>query len=79
MNARFIARAALYAAAYAGLTLAPGLNAIAYGPVQFRVSEVLIVFACVDPAAVAGLTRGDGDRQRRQSDRRPGRRRSARP
>ena len=58
MNARFIARAALYAAAYAGLTLAPGLNAIAYGPVQFRVSEVLMVFACVDPAAVVGLTVG---------------------
>lgn len=58
MNARFIARAALYAAAYAALTLAPGLSAIAYGPVQFRVSEVLTVFACVDPAAVAGLTVG---------------------
>ena len=58
MNARFIARAALYAAAYAGLTLAPGLSAIAYGPVQFRVSEALTVFACVDPAAVVGLTLG---------------------
>lgn len=58
MNARLLARAALYAAAYAGLTLAPGLSAIAYGPVQFRVSEVLTVFACFDPAAIAGLTVG---------------------
>jgi uncharacterized membrane protein len=58
VNARFLARAALCAAAYAGLTLAPGLNAVAYGPVQFRVSEILTVFACVDPAAVAGTTLG---------------------
>lgn len=58
MNARLLARAALYAAVYAGLTLAPGLNAVAYGPVQFRVSEALTVFACFDPAAVVGLTVG---------------------
>ncbi len=58
MSARLLARAALYAAVYAGLTLAPGLSAIAYGPVQFRVSEVLTVFACFDPAAIAGLTVG---------------------
>jgi uncharacterized membrane protein len=58
VNARLLARAALYAAAYAGLTLAPGLSAFAYGPVQFRVSEALTVFACFDPAAVAGLTVG---------------------
>jgi len=51
-------RAALYAALYAVLTLAPGLNALAYGQVQFRVSEALMVFACVDPAAVPGLTIG---------------------
>jgi uncharacterized membrane protein len=58
VNARLLARAALYAAAYAGLTLAPGLSAFAYGPVQFRVSEALTVFACFDPAAVVGLTLG---------------------
>jgi uncharacterized membrane protein len=58
VNARYLARAALYAAAYAGLTLAPGLSAIAYGPVQFRFSEALTVFACFDPAAVVGLTAG---------------------
>lgn len=58
MNARLLARAALYAAAYAGLTLAPGLSAVAYGPVQFRASEALTVFACFDPAAVIGLTLG---------------------
>ena len=58
MSSRFVVRAALYAALYAVLTLAPGLNALAYGPVQFRLSEALLVFACVDPAAVPGLTIG---------------------
>jgi uncharacterized membrane protein len=58
VSSRFVARAALYAALYAALTLAPGLNALAYGPIQFRLSEALLVFACVDPAAVPGLTIG---------------------
>ena len=58
MTSRFLVRAAVYAALYAVLTLAPGLNALAYGQVQFRVSEALLVFACFDPAAVLGLTAG---------------------
>jgi uncharacterized membrane protein len=58
MDIRFIARGGIYAAAYAGLTLVPGLNSLAYGQVQFRVSEGLLPFATVDPAAVVGLTLG---------------------
>jgi len=58
MSARLLVRAALYAALYAALTLAPGLNALSYGQFQFRISEALLVFACVDPAAVVGLTVG---------------------
>jgi len=58
VNTRFVVRAALYAALYAVLTLVPGLNALAYGAVQFRVAEALLAFACVDPAAVVGLTVG---------------------
>ena len=58
MTSRFLVRAAVYAALYAVLTLAPGLNALAYGQVQFRLSEALLVFACFDPAAVLGLTAG---------------------
>ncbi len=58
MTSRFLVRAAVYAALYAALTLAPGLNAFAYGEVQFRVAEALMVFACFDPAAVLGLTMG---------------------
>jgi uncharacterized membrane protein len=58
MSSRLLVRAAAYAALYAVLTLAPGLNALAYGAVQFRLSEALMVFACFDPAAVVGLTVG---------------------
>ena len=58
VTSRFLVRAAVYAALYAVLTLAPGLNALAYGQVQFRVSEALLIFACFDPAAVLGLTVG---------------------
>ncbi len=58
MSARLVARAALYAALYAALTLAPGLNALAYGPFQLRLAEALTVFACFDPAAVPGLAIG---------------------
>ncbi len=58
MSSRFLVRAAVYAALYAVLTLAPGLNTLAYGQVQFRLSEALMVFACFDPAAIAGLTVG---------------------
>ena len=58
MKARLLARAALYAALYAALTLAPGLNGIAYGQVQFRLSEGLLTFATLDAAAVPGLAVG---------------------
>jgi uncharacterized membrane protein len=58
MSSRRLVRAAVYAALYAALTLAPGLSALAYGQIQFRVSEALLVFACLDPAAVIGLTVG---------------------
>ncbi len=58
MTSRRLARASLYAAVYAALTLAPGLSSLAYGQVQFRVSESLLAFACFDAAAVPGLAVG---------------------
>ncbi len=58
MTTHVLVRAAVYAVAYAALTLAPGLQVLAYGPVQFRVAEALTVFACFDPAAIVGLTLG---------------------
>jgi uncharacterized membrane protein len=58
VSARLVARAGMYAALYAALTLAPGLSGLAYGQVQFRVSEGLLAFAAADVAAVPGLALG---------------------
>lgn len=58
MSTRLLTRASVYAALYAALTLAPGLSSLAYGQVQFRVSEGLTAFACLDWAAVPGLAVG---------------------
>jgi uncharacterized membrane protein len=58
VDIRFIARSGLLAAVYAALTLVPGLNSLAYGQVQFRVSEGLLPLATIDPAAVVGFTLG---------------------
>ena len=53
---KFIARAAIIAAAYAILTLS--LAPIAYGSLQLRLAEALTVLAYFSPAAVCGLTVG---------------------
>jgi uncharacterized membrane protein len=58
MTTRLLARGSLYAAAYVALTLLAGAFGLASGQVQFRVSEALLPFACVDPAAVVGCTLG---------------------
>lgn len=47
---------ALIAAIYAALTLA--VSPISYGPVQFRISEALIMLVAFTPLAVPGLTLG---------------------
>lgn len=59
-SALYIAQAAAIAALYAALTmlqntLLPGSASL---PVQFRLSEVLTVFAVFTPAAIPGLTVG---------------------
>ena len=51
-----IAQAAIIAALYAALTLA--VSPIAYGPVQFRISELLTVLPLFSAAAIPGLTIG---------------------
>lgn len=48
--------AAILAALYAGLTL--GLQAISFGPVQFRLAEALTLLPVLFPEAVAGLALG---------------------
>jgi uncharacterized membrane protein len=58
VSVRLLARGSAYAAAYVVLTLVAALFGLASGQVQFRVSEALLPFACVDPAAVVGLTVG---------------------
>lgn len=50
--------AAVIAAIYTALTIMPGLNLLAYGAVQFRVSEVLTVLPVFTPWAIPGLTIG---------------------
>lgn len=56
----FIAQAGLIAALYAALTCVALLllQGLAWGPVQFRISEAVCVLAVFTPAAIPGLTIG---------------------
>lgn len=49
---------AMIAALYAASTYLCSVFAIAYGPVQFRLSEALTILSVFTPAAVPGLTVG---------------------
>lgn len=55
-----VARAGMIAAVYAAATLIAllVLQGLAWGPVQFRVSEALCIVALFTPAAIPGLTVG---------------------
>lgn len=55
---RFIALSAAIAALYAALTYVAAALNLAYGPIQFRFSEVLTVLPAFTPAAIPGLTLG---------------------
>ncbi len=59
-RARFVAQAGLIAALYAAASLLAilFLQTLAWGPVQFRISEALCAVALLTPAAVPGLTVG---------------------
>lgn len=57
-RARLLAFSAMIAALYAALTLLSALWGMAYGPVQFRLSEALTVLPAFTAAAVPGLTAG---------------------
>ena len=56
----YVAQAGMIAAVYAVATLLTMflLQGLAWGPVQFRISEALVVLAVLTPAAVPGLTIG---------------------
>lgn len=60
VRARRIARVGMIAAVYAGLTLVSllFLGSLAWGPVQFRVSEAVCVLALLTADAVPGLALG---------------------
>ena len=59
-RSRFIAQSGMIAALYAAATLVALLllQGLAWGPVQFRISEAVCVLALFTPAAVPGLTVG---------------------
>ena len=56
----YVAQAGMIAAVYAAATLITllALQGLAWGPVQFRISEAVCVLAVLTPAAVSGLTVG---------------------
>lgn len=55
-NMQFLTRTALIAAAYAALTYAFAF--MSYGEVQFRVSEILVLFVFIEPKYGLGLILG---------------------
>ena len=57
---KYIAQTGVIAGAYAALTLVcmVFLQSLAWGPVQFRISEAMCVVALFTPAAIPGLTIG---------------------
>lgn len=59
-DTHYIARVGMIAAVHAAATLVTVmfLGSLAWGPIQFRVSEALCVLALFTPAAVPGLTLG---------------------
>ena len=56
MSAKKLVRISVVAALYIVLTLA--LPAMAYGPIQFRLSEVMTLLAFIDPFYILPLTLG---------------------
>ena len=60
MKSNYLARVGVIAAVYAACTLIVllFLGSLAWGPIQFRVSEALCVLALFTPAAIPGLTLG---------------------
>ena len=60
MKSNYLARVGVIAAAYAACTMIAllFLGSLAWGPIQFRVSEALCVLALFTPAAIPGLTLG---------------------
>ena len=58
LSVRFLTESAVIAALYAAATYLSAAFSLAYGPVQFRLSEALTVLSTLTPAAIPGLTIG---------------------
>ena len=56
-NVKFLVRQAVIASIYAVLTIAMG--EFAYGPIQFRYSEVMTLLAFFNPQYVSGVLRSE--------------------
>ncbi|HAE41376.1 MAG TPA: QueT transporter family protein [Clostridiales bacterium] len=52
----YLVKSAIIAALYIAVTLV--FQAVSYGQVQFRISEIFVLFAFIDPAYLFGLTLG---------------------
>ena len=57
-NARYIVTGAIIAAMYAALTFLSNSVGLAFGPIQFRMSEALVILPVFTPAAIPGLVIG---------------------
>lgn len=57
-NTRKLVFAGLTACLYVVLTQIPGLSALSYGPVQFRIAEALCALPVLTPWAIGALTVG---------------------
>lgn len=57
-SALFITQSAVIAALYAALTYVSSAMGLAYGPIQFRLSEALCILPVFTPAAIPGLAVG---------------------
>lgn len=57
-HTRYIVTGAVIAALYALLTFLSNIFGLAYGPIQFRVSEALTILPIFTPAAIPGIAIG---------------------
>ncbi len=58
IDTRYIVTGAIIAAMYVVLTFISNALSLAYGPIQFRISEALTVLPVFTPAAIPGLAIG---------------------
>ncbi len=58
ISTRYIVTGAIIAALYIALTLISNIFGLAYGPIQFRISEALCILPVFTPAAIPGLVIG---------------------